>query len=230
MKYPLGVQSFESIRNDGYFYVDANGVAHFGPVNANPWLTLPLFYAFPRSVILLALIPVLLHVSNGMAMRELRGLYLQRMSEIDDMTQLYNKNKYLKMVKETYPKVDKVGVVFWDVNGLKATNDTLGHVMGDKLIASIADSIRGFTNDKYRAYRIGGDEFILICEGENELKMNEIANEWKKKVEELNLTSEIQLSAAIGYAAGEGKNIGAVIKLADDRMYANKVEQKKQRQ
>ncbi len=211
-------------------YVDANGVAHFGPVNANPWLTLPLFYAFPRSVILLALIPVLLHVSNGMAMRELRGLYLQRISEIDDMTQLYNKNKYLSMVKETYPKVDKIGVVFWDVNGLKETNDTLGHVMGDKLIASIADSIRGFTNDKYRAYRIGGDEFILICEGENELKMNEIANEWKKKVEELNLTSEIPLSAAIGYAAGEGKNIGAVIKLADDRMYANKVEQKKQRQ
>ena len=211
-------------------YVDANGVAHFGPVNDNPWLTLPLFYAFPRCVILLALIPVLLHVSNGMAMRELRGLYLQRISEIDDMTQLYNKNKYLSMVKETYPKVDKIGVVFWDVNGLKATNDTLGHVMGDKLIASIADSIRGFTNDKYRAYRIGGDEFILICEGENELKMNEIANEWKKKVEELNLTSEIPLSAAIGYAAGEGKNIGAVIKLADDRMYANKVEQKKQRQ
>ncbi len=211
-------------------YVDANGVAHFGPVNANPWLTLPLFYAFPRSVILLALIPVLLHVSNGMAMRELRGLYLQRISEIDDMTQLYNKNKYLSMVKETYPKVDKIGVVFWDVNGLKETNDTLGHVMGDKLIASIADSIRGFTNDKCRAYRIGGDEFILICEGENELKMNEIANEWKKKVEELNLTSEIPLSAAIGYAAGEGKNIGAVIKLADDRMYANKVEQKKQRQ
>lgn len=211
-------------------YVDANGVAHFGPVNDNPWLTLPLFYAFPRSVILLALIPVLLHVSNGMAMRELRGLYLQRISEIDDMTQLYNKNKYLSMVKETYPKVDKIGVVFWDVNGLKETNDTLGHVMGDKLIASIADSIRGFTNDKYRAYRIGGDEFILICEGENELKMNEIANEWKKKVEELNLTSEIPLSAAIGYAAGEGKNIGAVIKLADDRMYANKVEQKKQRQ
>lgn len=211
-------------------YVDANGVAHFGPVNDNPWLTLPLFYAFPRCVILLALIPVLLHVSNGMAMRELRGLYLQRISEIDDMTQLYNKNKYLSMVKETYPKVDKIGVVFWDVNGLKETNDTLGHVMGDKLIASIADSIRGFTNDKCRAYRIGGDEFILICEGENELKMNEIANEWKKKVEELNLTSEIPLSAAIGYAAGEGKNIGAVIKLADDRMYANKVEQKKQRQ
>lgn len=211
-------------------YVDPNGITHFGPVNDNPWVTLPLFYAFPRSIILLALIPVLLHVSNGMAKRELKGLYLQRMSEIDDMTQLYNKNKYLSMIKEHYPKVDKVGVIFWDVNGLKETNDTLGHVMGDKLIAAIADSIRGFTNDKCRAYRVGGDEFIMICEDENELKMNEIVNEWNKIIEENNKKSEIPLSAAVGYAAGNGEDIGAIIKRADDRMYANKIAGKKQRQ
>lgn len=211
-------------------YVDAAGVAHFGPVNDNPWLTLPLFYAFPRSMLLLALIPVLLHVSNGMAKRELRGLYLQRMSEIDDMTQLYNKNKYLSMVKEYYPTVDKVGVIFWDVNGLKATNDNLGHVMGDKLIASIADSIRGFTNDKCRAYRVGGDEFIMICEDETELHMAQIVNEWNKIIEEANKDSEIAVSAAVGYAAGKGADIGAVIKHADDRMYANKLAGKKQRQ
>lgn len=210
-------------------YVDEAGIAHFGPVNDNPWVTLPLFYAFPRSIILLALIPVLLHVSNGMAKRELKGLYLQRMSEIDDMTQLYNKNKYLSMIKDYYPKVEKVGVIFWDVNGLKETNDTLGHVMGDKLIAAIADSIRGFTNDKCKAYRVGGDEFIMICEDENELKMNEIVNEWNKIIAENNKESEIPLSAAVGYAAGKGENIGAIIKRADDRMYANKIAGKKNR-
>ena len=210
-------------------YVDEAGIAHFGPVNDNPWVTLPLFYAFPRCIILLALIPVLLHVSNGMAKRELKGLYLQRMSEIDDMTQLYNKNKYLSMIKDYYPKVEKVGVIFWDVNGLKETNDTLGHVMGDKLIAAIADSIRGFTNDKCKAYRVGGDEFIMICEDENELKMNEIVNEWNKIIAENNKESEIPLSAAVGYAAGKGENIGAIIKRADDRMYANKIAGKKNR-
>ncbi len=210
-------------------YVDAAGIAHFGPVNDNPWVTLPLFYAFPRCIILLALIPVLLHVSNGMAKRELKGLYLQRMSEIDDMTQLYNKNKYLSMIKEHYPAIKEVGVIFWDVNGLKETNDTLGHVMGDKLIAAIADSIRGFTNDKCKAYRVGGDEFIMICEDENELKMNEIVNEWNKIIAENNKESEIPLSAAVGYAAGKGENIGAIIKRADDRMYANKIAGKKNR-
>ena len=210
-------------------YVDAAGIAHFGPVNDNPWVTLPLFYVFPRCIILLALIPVLLHVSNGMAKRELKGLYLQRMSEIDDMTQLYNKNKYLSMIKDYYPTIDMVGVIFWDVNGLKETNDTLGHVMGDKLIAEIADSIRGFTNEKYRAYRVGGDEFIMICEDENELKMNEIVNEWNKIIAENNKESEIPLSAAVGYAAGKGEDIGAIIKRADDRMYANKIAGKKNR-
>ncbi len=210
-------------------YVDAAGITHFGPVNDNPWVTLPLFYAFPRCIILLALIPVLLHVSNGMAKRELKGLYLQRMSEIDDMTQLYNKNKYLSMIKEHYPAIKEVGVIFWDVNGLKETNDTLGHVMGDKLIAAIADSIRGFTNDKCKAYRVGGDEFIMICEDENELKMNEIVNEWNKIIAENNKESEIPLSAAVGYAAGKGENIGAIIKRADDRMYANKIAGKKNR-
>ncbi len=210
-------------------YVDAAGIAHFGPVNDNPWVTLPLFYVFPRCIILLALIPVLLHVSNGMAKRELKGLYLQRMSEIDDMTQLYNKNKYLSMIKDYYPTIDMVGVIFWDVNGLKETNDTLGHVMGDKLIAAIADSIRGFTNDKCKAYRVGGDEFIMICEDENELKMNEIVNEWNKIIAENNKESEIPLSAAVGYAAGKGEDIGAIIKRADDRMYANKIAGKKNR-
>ncbi len=210
-------------------YVDEWGQGHFGPINENPWLTLPLYYAFPRCLILLALIPVLLHASGGIAKRELRELYLRRISEIDDMTQLYNKNKYREMIKDYYPTVDKVGVIFWDVNGLKETNDTLGHTMGDKLIATIADSIREFTDETHKAYRIGGDEFVLITENESELKLNEIVNRWNKSIIETNKNSEIELSAAVGYAAGEGYDIETVIKKADDFMYANKVATKKQR-
>jgi len=76
---------------------------------------------------------------------------------------------------------------------------------------------------------VGGDEFIMICEDENELKMNEIVNEWNKIIAENNKESEISLSAAVGYAAGKGEDIGAIIKRADDRMYANKIAGKKNR-
>ncbi len=211
-------------------YVDAWGMGVFGPINDNPWITLPLYFVFPRALILLALIPVMIHVSQGVAKRELREMYLKRMSEIDDMTQLYNKNKYREMLKDYYPKVDKVGVIFWDVNGLKATNDNLGHIMGDKLIAGIADSIREYTDDTHRAYRIGGDEFVLICENEPELKLNDIVNKWNKSVAEINKDSEVELSAAVGYSAGAGADIEAVIKKADDFMYANKAAAKAARQ
>ena len=73
-------------------------------------------------------------------------------------------------------------------------------------------------------------EFVLICEDENELRMNEIVNEWNKIIEESNKDSEILLSAAVGYAAGKGTDIETVIKHADDRMYSNKIAGKKQRQ
>ncbi|MCR4610502.1 MAG: GGDEF domain-containing protein [Lachnospiraceae bacterium] len=209
-------------------YVDAWGMGNFGPINDNPWVTLPLYYVFPRCLVLLALIPLLIHVSQGIAKRELRELYLKRMSEIDDMTQLYNKNKYRTMIKEYYPTVEKVGVIFWDVNGLKETNDNLGHIMGDKLIAAIADSIRGFTDDTHRAYRIGGDEFIFIAENESDLRLNEIVNEWRKIIEESNKDSDIPLSAAVGYSSGPGVDIGATIKRADDFMYADKAAHKNQ--
>ena len=59
--------------------------------------------------------------------------------------------------------------------------------------------------------------------------MNEIVNEWNKIIAENNKESEIPLSAAVGYAAGKGEDIGAIIKRADDRMYANKIAGKKNR-
>ncbi len=211
-------------------YVDfATNIVTFGPLNDNPWVTLPLFYVFPRCLLLFPLIPVLTHVSEGLAKRELRELYLRRMSEIDDMTQFYNRNKYTSMIKEEYPKMRKIGVIFWDVNGLKKTNDTLGHVEGDKLISAIADSIREFSSDTRKVYRVGGDEFVMIVEKGNEKKLEEIVNNWRAKVEEINKTAKVPLSSAVGYACGDGANLNDVINEADENMYNNKVAMKMQR-
>lgn len=211
-------------------YVDfVLGNTYFGEINSNPWLSLPLFYVFPRCLILLGIVPVMTHVSEGIAQRELRELYLKRMSEIDDMTQLFNKNKYRSMVSEYYPSIKNVGVIFWDVNGLKETNDTLGHVAGDKLISNIAESIKEFTSDSKRAYRVGGDEFVMIVEKANEKKIKDIISQWEKNIEEINKSEEVALSAAVGFAVGDGADIAVVIKEADDNMYQNKIAMKKQR-
>lgn len=198
------------------------GKLDFGYVNEDPWVTLSLFYVLPRSLTLLVLIPLTRNVSDGIAKRAVREQNLKQLSEEDKMTSLYNRNKYIKMVQEYYPTVQKVGVIFWDVNGLKETNDTLGHEYGDYLITSISASIQEITEETKKVYRIGGDEFVMIVEGATEEIMNEVLEKWQQKIEKKNNVSKITLSASVGYAIGSGKEIEEVIKQADVNMYEEK--------
>ena len=198
------------------------GILDFGYVNDEPWLTLALFYVLPRSLILLVLIPLTRNISDNIAKRAVREQNLSRLSEEDKMTSLYNRNKYIKMIQEYYPTVQKIGVIFWDVNGLKKTNDTLGHEYGDYLITSISASIREVAEEDKRVYRIGGDEFVMIIEGATEEGIKDILRKWEKQIEKKNNVSKIMLSAAVGFALGNGKEIEEVIKRADANMYKEK--------
>ena len=62
-----------------------------------------------------------------------------------------------------------MGIVYLDVNGLKDINDLRGHAFGDKVLVECARRMRE-TFDGADFYRIGGDEFVIIC------------REWSKKV------------------------------------------------
>ena len=204
---------------------EVTGQLEFGTVNSNPWLTLPLYYVLPRSLLLLLFVPLIRHVSDTIAERAVRERDLIRMSEVDEMTSLYNRNKYNEMIEEYYPAVASVGVIFWDINRLKTTNDTMGHEYGDYLIASVAESIKKVTGDKRKAFRIGGDEFVMIVEDATEELIKEILEKWARRMENKNNVSKIKISAAVGYALGEGAHIEDVVRRADAAMYAEKKEQ-----
>ena len=87
---------------------------------------------------------------------------LERMSFVDELTSLYNRNKYIVALKEleSHPPAS-LGVVYLDVNGLKQANDTYGHEYGDELIVKAASMLRNiFTGN---IFLIGGDEFVVLC-------------------------------------------------------------------
>lgn len=208
-----------------YFDMATNSI-HFETANSNPWIALPLYYVLPRCMILLMLLPVIQSISaNIMDYAEYAASMKQR-SETDEMTGLYNKNKYLQMKTEYYSKIDLVGVIFWDVNNLKQTNDTLGHEEGDSLISTTAHMIKKLNDANRKAYRIGGDEFVMVVSNPAEGEMQEILDKWNIMVERMAGDSAIPYSVAIGMAIGKGKNIEDVVKQADDQMYRKKTEQK----
>lgn len=89
---------------------------------------------------------------------------LSQLSYFDTLTSFYNRNRFMKDSEIMSSSDSPVGIVYLDVNGLKDINDTLGHAYGDKILADCAQQMRDIFRDA-NYYRIGGDEFVIICPG-----------------------------------------------------------------
>ena len=81
----------------------------------------------------------------------------------DHMTSLYNRKYMQDSIKRLDTKRNlPFSVIYMDVNGLKLVNDSLGHDMGDKLIVSVANALKGMLRSDDIVGRIGGDEFLVL--------------------------------------------------------------------
>lgn len=81
----------------------------------------------------------------------------------DVLTHLYTRCKYEHDLKVfQLANYARLTCIYMDAVGLHEINNHLGHEAGDHMLRSIADGIRKYFPDDC-AYRIGGDEFVLLC-------------------------------------------------------------------
>lgn len=141
---------------------------------------------------------------------------LERLSFEDNLTKLYNRNKFNQVVETCADKHPRqLGVAFFDLNGLKAMNDRHGHAAGDKLIRDAAKAIRYVFGEN--AFRIGGDEFAVIVTG----MMLEPFNHDVKKA--CRMMRENDVSISVGWSWRSVDNdIAEQLREADERMYEDK--------
>lgn len=191
-------------------------------INDNPTLTLALYYVLPRVAICSVLVPVCLSISNILIRTVKKAERYEVLSKIDGMTGLFNKSMYLSSIKESYFKEERVGVIFWDVNRLKYVNDNYGHEYGDKLIISISKTIQDLVTDDSSAYRIGGDEFIIIIRNTDDDTIKKVLTKWEKDIELLGKEFDFPISASVGFSCGEGVDLDQIVKEAEEMMYKNK--------
>ena len=118
-------------------------------------------------------------------------------------------------------------VVSADLNGLKQTNDRLGHSAGDRLIRRAAKALEDGLGPYGEVFRTGGDEFFAVLMDVDEAKWKTVREELYKIIREMNETDNMFLSIAIGEAVLENGNINKAIQLSDQRMYADKERQHK---
>lgn len=141
---------------------------------------------------------------------------LQNMSYRDRLTQLGNRFAMDEYVTGVCPN-GRIGVVYCDITGLKAVNDTQGHGAGDRLILRARDCLKQVF-DGYGLFRIGGDELLALCPDIAE-------DELDRKVDELKLCMpEHEVIMAVGAVWREDSRAGIdrLLSEADKRMYKDK--------
>jgi diguanylate cyclase (GGDEF)-like protein len=153
---------------------------------------------------------------SAMQLAELQTRY----AYYDQMTGLQNRRAYSEKVEQLSTQLPvPCTLVMADINGLKETNDTLGHEAGDELIIGSAECLRKSFDGIDTIYRIGGDEFTVIMErSETEAKkclerMEKNCYDWKGQF--IN-----GISISYGTASTDGySDLNSILKAADQKMY-----------
>ncbi|MEG2017298.1 MAG: GGDEF domain-containing protein [Clostridium sp.] len=142
----------------------------------------------------------------------------------DPLTMAYNRLCYDNTLMKSVNKEDLTLIII-DLNKFKKVNDTLGHIAGDKLLCSVALTLKNHFNNYGYTYRIGGDEFAIIASHISEIKVSEIFNSIEIKLNSTQKTIGISPLLSYGvckYNPKIHKDIYAAIKIADNNMYACK--------
>lgn len=142
---------------------------------------------------------------------------LEHLSYVDILTGLWNRNKYMEEVFDIEKHgCSNIGVAYVDLNGLKVANNRFGHEYGDKLIICMAEILKAVFREQI--YRIGGDEFVVLCRDISQEEFHKKELVLRNKVKE-----HKEISASIGTTWEEAiTDINELINHADELMYANK--------
>ncbi len=159
---------------------------------------------------------------------------LEILSYRDALTNLDNPRSYQEHMDELSRKKLPYGLVFMDLNDFKKVNDTYGHEVGDALLNITAKRLQNSIREKDKAFRIGGDEFVVVLHGAHDKKFYEgVIARMRENVAREVVVGEITLNVSIsaGYARcpEDGTKLEDVVKKADDAMYHNKRLMKAQR-
>ncbi|MEG0615049.1 MAG: bifunctional diguanylate cyclase/phosphodiesterase [Oscillospiraceae bacterium] len=107
---------------------------------------------------------------------------IEKMAYIDEVTQIYNRNKFMEIGQETYLCSSDINYSYWviviDIDKFHIINDTCGYQNGNRLLKDFALIILGNLSSGGFGARIGGDNFALIIrdDGNSELPILTIKN------------------------------------------------------
>ena len=160
---------------------------------------------------------------------------LEVLSYRDALTNINNNRSYQEHMEELSKKKLPYGLIFMDLNDFKQVNDTYGHEAGDTLLNIVAKRLQNSIREKDKAFRIGGDEFVVVIHGTHDKQFYEgVIERMRHNVaRDVTLNNgiilKVSISAGFARCPEDGAKFEDVVKKADDEMYQNKRAFKAQR-
>ena len=166
-----------------------------------------------------------LRVAERTAALEAKSAQLEKLAMYDTLTGLINYGQFTQLLERAMLRAARrntnVVVMFIDLDGFKAVNDTWGHAAGNVVLQEVARRVQDKLRKEDVLARLGGDEFVILLEEVRDRdgaeRVGELALEQIRSIGEVGGHS-ISMSASIGISSAsgqEGRSRGAAALLAD---------------
>ena len=176
---------------------------------------------------------VLMHSLIDVTPHRLERERLRRQGQTDALTGLANRHALQDRLADLVSTSEgdaaaTTALIFLDLDGFKAVNDTLGHRAGDRLLTHVADALVAASRHDDLVARLGGDEFVVLAHLDGSAESQEISSRLRRAVTAATRAAvgqaEVRVDVSIGIAliGPDGQDPDELLNVADRRMYAAK--------
>jgi diguanylate cyclase (GGDEF)-like protein len=148
---------------------------------------------------------------------------------IDQLTGMLNRKalstRVVELAQQSEFTGEAVGIIVGDLDHFKTVNDTRGHSVGDAVLKEVAYLLRKQLRAFDLAYRIGGEEFLILIPGSDLRQSAELAEKLRQGVASEGLADGVAITMSFGVGAsenGEPFNYEKVFAMADQALYRAK--------
>ena len=182
----------------------------------------------PRLIMPLALVLAVAILSTALMRSDVEH---RSKAAIDPLTGMLNRKALQNRVDELRQQSEvagaPIGLIVIDIDHFKRVNDTVGHAAGDAVLKDVAYMIRKDLRAFELAYRLGGEEFLILLPGADDDQSMELAVRLCDAVAETRFAHDLRITISCGVSvspAGEPFDYDSLFETADAAMYEAKRE------